>query len=1155
MADEKEVDKLLSPFEKMKVQVANHESVIVLRCSIALVNHNNEDPLGVGALFSKVKKHISITCVDIFKNVLTSKDKLFGSSDNFETVFLKPSKVCLLQEMLASCASHVPKPNHELSSFHATVTEHKFEVKANKNSLDFTNLCGQYFAVDGTFVPKFQRKKHHVGLPFSVPGNLKCKDGDWLLVSMRFSIKANLQFGCEIHTAKVIREVAKEFGKKGKASTITPMTQQTKVSKNVLVHSIFGHILTSTHQQMRMKDVQTFLVSEMHQQLSEEQLFRLFVKFPALFHIHKDSNKGIVSIKKFNLNSVTEYLTLGDNVNVVKKRQLQNVDVPASKGVEMAVKSSRTETIMNVTNLSGLLVLNSGAGGQEGWEVLFKLDPKSENILSMPCSRGSFHNSISRSSQVTFNLQKKLCNKNMTEVKFGIVPGKHKEDGKAGHNTSSKKKAKAQEEPKQASSKRVPSSDLNTLETVLVSRLVFALVSKPAQQLPYDVAKLIDEEIQSDLEEVAYQSLMRSKNLFLCEGSKVELRDGWIGRFLLLGENLIRCPSGLHEEGIPMSLSIPMSNDVCAEVNENPNNQILTMKNIHVKTVPTDNENVRVYMRFPAGQNSEMSMFMECPVSHLCGKTNVNLTLQVRQDLGTPYLIFKLSPNENGNIALQDEMDPHGVNTVDSSWEVQEVNSTSVDTVESNTDADPDSKLPTTEVVVTKLVFALLSKLPHQAQYNVSKLFYENFLGQGKMKDYFSIIQNQKQIFHLQDNKLSLRGDWLRHFVLLGDNMKVSTSQVLWASTSQIPAIEVSKKKSGNQAETHLPQAIAIKNIPVVLHPVSSEDPRHQYVDMKLDSGKKGTIRTFCKRQQLQFNSGTVTLSLHLKSVSKKSCIDFVVSNGKKLDPKVEIKERGTDNRPNRSDKSVSPVNTSPATSGKRVSLPEELAAIQLIFDILSTGPVNRGDLHPRFDVSLEKFPKLWNISQGFVGLASSWVEAMLPLALNVTETETECPSFPTEVEARLTRTQKGHPKLIINNITAVVLFNARRAFKRVFKLSEGGPTFCIGSSANAKYWETPALTLCLSLCLKPVQETSQIILTVTDIKEPRTKPERFQSFEDAVQEDLDDEPDEPFLSSRSPNVITIGGEDVEVETAEDALNVDNSEIGSEAKKEKCTLS
>ena len=66
MAEDKEVDKLLSPFEKMKVQVANHESVIVLRCSIALVNHNIKDPLDVKTLFSKVKKHINITCVDIF---------------------------------------------------------------------------------------------------------------------------------------------------------------------------------------------------------------------------------------------------------------------------------------------------------------------------------------------------------------------------------------------------------------------------------------------------------------------------------------------------------------------------------------------------------------------------------------------------------------------------------------------------------------------------------------------------------------------------------------------------------------------------------------------------------------------------------------------------------------------------------------------------------------------------------------------------------------------------------------------------------------------------------------------------------------------------------------------------------------------------------
>ena len=100
--------------------------------------------------------------------------------------------------------------------------------------------------------------------------------------------------------------------------------------------------------------------------------------------------------------------------------------------------------------------------------------------------------------------------------------------------------------------------------------------------------------------------------------------------------------------------------------------------------------------------------------------------------------------------------------------------------------------------------------------------------------------------------------------------MEISTSQVPWASTSQIPAVEMSEKKSGNKAEVHLPHSIAIKNIPVVLHPVSSEDPL-QYLDMKLGSGTTGTIRTFCKNRSLQFKTGTVTLGLHLRSVSKKS--------------------------------------------------------------------------------------------------------------------------------------------------------------------------------------------------------------------------------------------------------------------------------------------
>ena len=53
-------------------------------------------------------------------------------------------------------------------------------------------------------------------------------------------------------------------------------------------------------------------------------------------------------------------------------------------------------------------------------------------------------------------------------------------------------------------------------------------------------------------------------------------------------------------------------------------------------------------------------------------------------------------------------------------------------------DVDKDTVL-SQELVVTKLEFALLSKLPDQAQYNVCKHYYMNFLGPGKMKDYFKI--------------------------------------------------------------------------------------------------------------------------------------------------------------------------------------------------------------------------------------------------------------------------------------------------------------------------------------------------------------------------------------------------------------------------------
>ena len=223
------------------------------------------------------------------------------------------------------------------------------------------------------------------------------------------------------------------------------------------------------------------------------------------------------------------------NTNVVKKKKLLNISekVPTSKGVEMAVKHSRTETIMSVTNLSGFLQTVRTSDGQETCKVFFRLDPKSEDILVMPCSRGSFHNSISEGSQVTFNLQKKLCNKNKTEVKFGIVPGKHKSGGQddckknekdtagptkdlskimpsSSHDDAEKldftpgfvkRKQKSEsledKEKTKANSSAQPISDQVDVDKdavlskeLVVTKLVFALLAKLPDQAQYNVSKL-----------------------------------------------------------------------------------------------------------------------------------------------------------------------------------------------------------------------------------------------------------------------------------------------------------------------------------------------------------------------------------------------------------------------------------------------------------------------------------------------------------------------------------------------------------------------------------------------------------------------------------------------------------------------------------------
>ena len=110
------------------------------------------------------------------------------------------------------------------------------------------------------------------------------------------------------------------------------------------------------------------------------------------------------------------------------------------------------------------------------------------------------------------------------------------------------------------------------------------------------------------------------------------------------------------------------------------------------------------------------------------------------------------------------------------------------------------------------------------------------------------------------------------------------------------------------------------------------------------------------------------------------------------------------------------------------------------------------------------------------------------------------------------------------------------------------------------------------SLALLRTVATSQIKVKVTN-KEPEASSVNFENQEDILQEELDqlflsresesmsiideEEDSEEFLSSPSPQVITIGNEDDEVETAEEALIVDipDASPAPGAKQDKCIIS
>ena len=203
---------------------------------------------------------------------------------------------------------------------------------------------------------------------------------------------------------------------------------------------------------------------------------------------------------------------------------------------------------------------------------------------------------------------------------------------------------------------------------------------------------------------------------------------------------------------------------------------------------------------------------------------------------------------------------------------------------------------------------------------------------------------------------------------------------------------------------------------------------------------------------------------------------------------------------------------------------PEDVAAVELIFHTLTTGPVCKDG---SWKVEIKNFSSIENIFH---------------LALNVTETESKYSGKTTEVMTRITANKKGKTlKLIINGISAVV--EKKEDWKRermVFKLRESGPTFSTRCPSKLRKSTSSPVIIRLSVNLKIVLASSQIMVKVDRQgperahKQKKASVVKFENLEGILQEDADDiflsgrsasseEDAEEFLSCTAPEVITIG--------------------------------
>ena len=156
---------------------------------------------------------------------------------------------------------------------------------------------------------------------------------------------------------------------------------------------------------------------------------------------------------------------------------------------------------------------------------------------------------------------------------------------------------------------------------------------------------------------------------------------------------------------------------------------------------------------------------------------------------------------------------------------------------------------------------------------------------------------------------------------------------------------------------------------------------------------------------------------------------------------------------------------------------PEDVAAVELIFHTLTTGPVCKDG---SWKVEIKNFSSIENIFH---------------LALNVSETERKYSGKTTEVMTRITANKKGKTlKLIINGIFAVV--EKKEDWKRermVFKLRESGPTFSTRCPSKLRKSTSSPVIIRLSVNLKIVLASSQIMVKV-DRQGPERDPNKKRS-------------------------------------------------------------